>query len=119
MANDIFANIAAGGIGGRMDELCQVTPKEHDEIICKLEDTAEEALKTEPKMNSREELYEELENMRREYAPFLEDYAPKLKSKRTRIDIKEFILDGKSKITIPHYEGPVGYAKKTYERIYS
>ena len=66
-------------------------------------------------MTTKEELFEALKKMRREYEPFLADYAPKQESKRTRIDIKEFLLDGKEKITIPHYGGPVGYAKKVYE----
>ena len=30
MANDVFANIAANGIGGRMDELCEITPRKFE-----------------------------------------------------------------------------------------
>lgn len=115
MANDIFANIAANGIGGRMDQLCEITPKKHDKKVYELKETNDAPIKTSPKMSTKAELYEALAKMKKEYEPFLADYAPKQESKRTRIDIKEFLLDGKEKVTIPHYGGPVGYAKKTYE----
>ena len=115
MANDIFANIAANGIGGRMDQLCEIVPKKHEAAVCKLTDSKEAPIKTVPKMSTKAELYEALEKMKAAYKPFLADYAPKTESKRKRIYIKEFLLDGKEKINIPHYGGPVGYAKKVYE----
>lgn len=115
MANDVFANIAANGIGGRMDQLCEITPKAFKKNVCELTPTSDESIKTGSKMSTMEELDAALKAMRKEYEPFLADYAPKQESKRTRIDIKEFLLDGKEKITIPHYGGPVGYAKKVYE----
>ena len=115
MANDVFANIAANGIGGRMDELTEITPRKFDKKVYELKGTSDSPIKTEKKMSTKKELFDALKEMRKEYEPFLADYAPKQESKRTRIDIKEFLLDGKEKITIPHYGGPVGYAKKVYE----
>lgn len=115
MANDVFANIAANGIGGRMDQLCEIVPKEHKKEICEFADAKEEPIKTVPKMSTKAELYEALAKMREDYKPFMANYAPEIESKRERIYIKEFLLDGKEKITIPHYGGPVGYAKKVYE----
>lgn len=115
MANDVFANIAANGIGGRMDELCEIIPRKFDKKVYELKDTSDSPIETVKKMSTKEELFKALKEMRKEYEPFLADFAPKQESKRTRIDIKEFLLDGKEKITIPHYGGPVGYAKKVYE----
>lgn len=119
MANDIFANIAANGIGGRMDQLCEIVPKKHETVVCKLTDSKDAPIKTVPKMSTKAELYEALEKMKAAYKPFLADYAPKAESKRKRIYIKEFLLDGKEKVNIPHYSGPVGYAKKVYESEFS
>ncbi len=115
MANDIFANIAANGIGGRMDLLKEITPKKYEKAECKLEDTDIAPFKTIKKINTKEELEAEVKKLRKKYEPFLADYAPKQETKRTRIDIKEFLLDGNEKITIPHYGGPIGYAKQVYE----
>ncbi len=38
MANDIFANIAAGGIGGRQELLCEPEPKEFTGNVCELKE---------------------------------------------------------------------------------
>ena len=115
MANDIFANIAANGIGGRMDQLTEITPRKYEKKAAELKDSDKAPIKTESKMCTKEELKSALSKMRKEYEPFLADLAPAQHSKRTRIDIKEFLLDGEEKVTIPHYWGPVGYAKKVYE----
>ncbi len=113
MANDVFANIAANGIGGRMELLTEITPKKHEKIECRLEDSNENGFKTTPKMSTKEELFLAVADLRKKYEPFMRELAPKLENKRERIDITEFLLDGK-KITIPHYGGPVGYAKQEY-----
>ncbi len=114
MANDVFANIAATGIGGRMEELCEITPKKLDIKAVTLADFEKMPVKTEAKTDSKEKLYEELAELKKYYEPFLENHAPEMVNTRQRIDITEFTVDGKN-ITIPHYEGPVGYAKKVYE----
>lgn len=114
MANDQFIEIAAGGIGGRAELLYEPSPKFTDIEICELQDGGE-AVKTEKKMDTAEEMRAELKKMREEYAPYLRNLAPKLPVMNKRVDIKEFILDGKEKITIPYYGGPVGYAKQVYE----
>ncbi len=115
MANDVFANIAANGIGGRMDLLCEIKPREFKKVQYKLEDTTDAPQKTKKKIDTKEELEAELKKMRAEYEPFLKNYAPKIENKRTRLDIKDFVLNGEEKITLPHYGGPVGYNKDIYE----
>lgn len=118
MANDIFASIAANGIGGRQELLCEITPKKHKRKAVSMTEGGE-PIKTEKKADTREELFSELARLKEKYRPFLEDYAPKQKSLRQRTYIREFVLDGKEKVTLPHYGGPVGYAKQVYESKFS
>ena len=68
-----FANIAANGIGGRMDELCEITPKKFNKKAYILKDTSDAPIETVKKMSTKEELFEALKKMRREYEPFLAD----------------------------------------------
>lgn len=114
MANDIFANIAATGIGGRMDELTTIEPINFEKKPVMLQDGVATPIKTAKKPDTKDELYDALDKMRKEYAPFLEDHAPKIENTRERIDIPEFTVDGKT-VKVPEYEGPLGYAKKVYE----
>lgn len=114
MSKDQFIEIAAGGIGGRAELLYEPTPKFTNIDICKLVEGGE-AIKTEKKMDSSEELSAELKKMREKYAPYLRNLAPDFPTTSKRVDIKDFILNGEEKITIPYYGGPVGYAKQLYE----
>jgi len=68
-----------------------------------------------PKISTREELRKVLENEKKKYKPYMENYALEAKKYKQYIDINSFILDGKDNVTIPHYGGPVGYSKKVYE----
>ena len=113
MANDFFANIAANGIGGNMDLLVKPEPPVFDHKACELTPGGTK-FETKKKMDSKEELYAELESARKYYAPYLCDLAPKIESTAKRYEIKEFIRDGK-KITLPDYGGPMGYAERVYE----
>ena len=115
MANDIFANIAANGIGGRQELLCNPEPMKIEEKECVLDSTDLSPAPVRKKMSEKDELYQELKKMREYYKPFFEDFAPEIPVMNSRQYIREFILDGDKKITIPEYEGPVGYAKKSYE----
>jgi beta-galactosidase/beta-glucuronidase len=86
-----------------------------DKRACALTDDVKTPIVAPKEMSTKEELYKEIDNLRKKYAPFLQNHAPKLENTRVRTDIKEFILDGKEKVTIPHYDGPVGNATKIYE----
>ena len=85
--------------------------------MCLLHATEGKAVKTQAKMNTKEELYDELSVLRKHYEPFLQNHAPFLASSNHHISIKNFVLDGEKEITIPYYGGPLGYAKQTYEII--
>lgn len=116
MANDVFADIAAGGIGGRKELLYDPKPKRIWEKKCTLHSAnGEKAVVTEKKMDTKEELYDALAKMRAKYDRFLRNNAPQLFSTTVRTEIEEFTLDGKEKVKIPHYGAPQGPARKVYE----
>ncbi len=85
-------------------------------------------------MDTREELNAELDRLRGEYLPFMQDYAPEISIPRERIELDEFdwrkeeeediadfsnILEGKGewkKVRIPHFGPPLGRAVTYYRR---
>lgn len=71
------------------------------------------------KSQNREELYAELEEKRREYRKFLQNYAPPAELREEWIPVKQFVysLNGGSRetVSIPHYRGPVGRHTAVYE----
>lgn len=112
--NDFFGNIAAKGIGGRMEFLQSNEPKHIDKVCCKLEEKKCEAIVTKNKISTKEELDIELEKMREKYKSFLRNLAPVVSPINEKIVLEEFLLDGR-KIKLPHFGGPVGYARQVYE----
>jgi len=110
---DQFAQIAANGIGGRMDLLEERKPAQIEKRVCRLLETQAEPMPVPPKMATHEELKIALQDMREKYKPFLENYAPLFTTKRAKVDIKKFVCNG-SAITIPEYGGPLGNASKVY-----
>ena len=115
MKNDMFIEIAASGIGGRAELLHEPKPAEYKKKKCSLKKAITAPIATKPKMSTHEELKEELKKMRKVYAPFLADYAPKAKEYKKQIQIRDFVLNGTENITIPYYGGPVGNATQIYE----
>ncbi len=116
MSKDVFIDIAAKGIGGRMELLHEPQPTEETgNIVNLLPSQDKKGLATVPKMSTEKELKAELARLRKEYQPFLENHAPKLNSMNERIDIRNFTLNGSESITIPYYGGPVGNAEQIYE----
>ena len=114
---DFFSNIAAKGIGGRQELLVKNEPQTHQTKSSELLPSSR-TIATKAKISTKEELYSLLRETRAKYAPFLENHAPKIVPITKRIELREFILDGE-KIRLPHYGGPAGYAKKTYETTFT
>ena len=110
---DFFGSIAAKGIGGRQELLAKNYPPKHERLVTELCEKAE-PIKTEKKISTKEELYKDLEKLRRHYAPFLQNHAPEIEAVTEKIELRDFTRDGE-KITLPDYGGPAGYAKKVYE----
>lgn len=118
MANDQYAEIAAGGIGGRMNFLEVPQPVHYEVQKCMLKmhpDDNMAPLVTEQKISTKEKLYEKLQTLRTQYQPYLEEYAPQLKACTKITKLTDFILNGTEKITLPHYGSPIGCAVATYE----
>ncbi len=111
---DFFTFIAESGFSNS-EETVAPAPIPFDKKVCELQESDAAPCKTEKKMDTKEELYEEISRLREKYSEFLKNYAPSISSPNKRIDLREFVLDGTEKITIPHFEGPVGYAVQTYE----
>ena len=109
---DLFAQIASNGIGGREELLCTPEPIKFKKKICLLNKKLTPQ-KVQKKLDTKEELYEQLGLLKERYMPFLENLAPKLDTCREITEIKKFMLDGKE-ISVPHYEGPIGRHKQTY-----
>lgn len=116
---DDFANIAANGIGGRRNLLDIPTPRKQENAECILQRKTGNSLKTEKKMDTKEELEQELAKMRVKYRDFLKDYSPKIEEYNSIIYIKDFMLNGEKNISIPYYGAPLGYARQVYESSFS
>lgn len=110
---DIFAQIAANGIGGREELLHEPQPIKFDKKEVVL-DRAITPFEVKKKISTKEELYQELAEIRAVYAPFLQDLAPKLETYKEVIKLEKFLLNGEE-ITLPHYQGPLGNHKQVYE----
>lgn len=119
MKNDMFVEIAASGIGGRMELLCEPQPPVYEKKRCVLKQSTGDAIVTKEKMSTVEELKRELADMREYYKPFLMNYAPEIKKYNKQIFIRDFVLNGAEKITIPYYGGPVGPATQVYESTFN
>ena len=78
MKNDRFADIAAGGIGGRAEFLYTPEPETHEIRECRLTNGDYIPVKTDSKISTKEQLYTELENLKVKYKPFLENHAPEI-----------------------------------------
>ena len=131
--NDVFADIAAGGIHFEGKDLIEPQPPLLEERYLAVEGVDHKAV-FEPikKMNTEEELLAELEKQRERLAPFMKRFAPSMKSFRQREYLKAFkwrvatdedkkdfqgVLSGKGMwedVTIPHYGGPLGKVMTYY-----
>jgi len=115
MGNDVFIDIAAGGIGGRSELLYDPQPEFCNMKKYNLQDGGCKPIETVEKISTSEELSEMLSEMKKKYKPFMEDYAPVTDEMNRRIPLNEFVLNGKESVKIPYYGGPVGNAVHTYE----
>lgn len=115
MKKDIFADIAAGGIGKNSSILEDPKPIEYNVGQCLLKENGKKPLVTKEEMSSEKEMKEELQKLKNKFAPFLQNKAPEIESYTEKIKIDEFLFNSTETVKIPHYWGPVGYAKNIYE----
>ena len=119
MANDVFAQIASNGIGGRQWLLEEKTPAPHTTKECLLTTHTTGEYPAPEKPYTKEALYADLNCLREKMKPFLADLAPVQETYTKKAEIRSFLLDGKDTVTIPHYCGPIGKACKTYDAVFS
>lgn len=136
--NDVFAEIASRRIKYRDQNLVEPQPPELKDKELPLQTGSETCLfKPERKLNTQEELQQELESKQNQYKKYMQDLAPELKSYRSRKDLIEFdwrketerdrrnfqqVLAGKGEweqITIPHYGDPLGQAVTFYRTTFN
>ena len=118
MKNDIFANIAAAGIGGRQELLSRPEPVPFEPNNAVLT-AGGEAYGVSEKMHTEEQLRAALAELRERYAPFTENLAPECRSSKEIIPLGEFTLyeedSDPKQITLPHYGAPVGCHEQLYD----
>ncbi|MBE7002535.1 MAG: hypothetical protein E7421_07615 [Ruminococcaceae bacterium] len=98
------------------------TPREplpFDKRAAVLTPTEQAPIPTVQPMHTKEELDKALAEMRKTYAPYLRSCAPELPAVNQRTYLREFLLNGEESVTIPHFDGPVGNAVKTYTTEFS
>lgn len=107
---DEFADIAASYKAGEDRGLECPEPIEVSDKIIQLSSGEIGAFALSGKITNNKQLRERVEEKKKQFAPFLEDLAPKPSLVEKRIQIKnfEFSLNGgeKENITLPHYHGP-------------
>jgi len=131
---DHFAKIGNMVSGTRLHLLEEKTPPVLPEIYLPVTNKKSAKFKPIHSMNSKEELNAELKNYRKQFLPFMEDYAPELRSKRIKIALTEFDWreetkedqlnfaatlkgDGQwEKVQIPHFGPPLGRAVTYYRK---
>ena len=115
MGKDAFLDIAVKGIGGRAELLHEPQPIFKEIPKCPLQNGATTPVATVEKISTEHALKGELARIKALYQPYLKNYAPVLTPVNKRVTIQDFVLNGDTKVTLPHYSGPLGYAEFVYE----
>jgi hypothetical protein len=132
-SRDVFADIGARDMAARRGQLQEVRPPKLPRKMLTISKSDPSAAFTPiPRLDTPEELAEELARQRKVYAPFLVDVAPSLPSLRETLQLEKFQwrLETDSDrvdfqhtgngsgdwaaVTIPHFGGPIGRAVAYY-----
>ncbi len=134
---DVYANIAIKGINNRSKNLVIPEPVElAAKYLPCVSYHNQEVFQPLVRMNTAEQLEEELVKQRYRYSPFMNNLAPELSMHRSKLQLKEFdwriqteedrshfqaVILGKGqweKVQIPHYGGPLGQATTYYRTVF-
>ena len=131
--NDFFGAIAAAKESAARQPLITPSPLPKNGKPLKMQACDALPAKVYKKMSEKCELDEEIARLKEKYAPFRRRLAPEIESSRVRTYIKNFdyrlaadgdtqnfarVLSGCGewkRITVPHYDGPVGKATAYYK----
>ncbi len=129
---DYFAEIGNKIQNERFEQLEEKKPPILTEILLPLIKGNSNAFTPKAEINTREELYTELETAKKQFLPFLKNLAPEIQNVRKRINLTEFnwrqehssdkenfiaTLQGKGDwelVNIPHFDAPYGRAVTYY-----
>ncbi len=129
---DFFAEIGNKSQNERMDLLEEKLPPKLPEITIPLHKGKKDAFKEVREISTKKELYKELEVLKKQFLPFMENKAPEIKNTRERIYLKEFqwrletsddktdfiaTMKGKGdwkNVQVPHFDAPYGRATTYY-----
>ncbi|MAX23882.1 MAG: glycoside hydrolase family 2 [Phycisphaeraceae bacterium] len=132
IAQDRFADIGTANYQTREHLLAVPEPIEKDEIYLPASHDPSAIFNMEAPVSTKEQLYHELQKIRKKYEPFTQDLAPEFENQRHRIALNEFkwrmetqddiqdfvsILSGEGdweNVEIPHYGPPLGRAVTYY-----
>lgn len=125
MKNDQYADIAAGGVNTGRKGLEEICPERINVPILSFQKDVKPAVFGK-KMDTREELYREVEQQKLYYEPYMKKMAPLMQNFRLRKELEQFgwriaeasdwqdfsrVVQGKGKwqqVKIPHYGAPLG-----------
>ena len=110
----MFEEFARQGLQTHNRKLVRPLPIPYEKKPCTLTEGSFQPHPLPHEMSTKEELYAALAEMRAQYQPFLRELAPALPVCRDCQEIRHFLLDGETEITIPHYGGPLGNAVQNY-----
>lgn len=113
MADDLFALFAKMADKEKREGLITPEPIAHKTKSCFLDMDVQTPIKPIQRSYTQAQLQEELAQMRKQYAPFLAEFAPKPEQKKKVYPIKDFLVDGEP-VRLPHYGGPSAPAVKHY-----
>ena len=113
MADDLFAQFAKMADKENGDGLVMPEPIPHQTRSCVLSTDTQKPITPIQTPDTAEQLQEALVKLRKQYAPFLAEYAPKPEKTKRVFPLRDFLLDGEP-ITLPHYDGPAAPAVKHY-----
>lgn len=133
---DFYADIASKSISTQMDRPMEIIPPVDYPLYPLLEWSGNSSYYYERthKLSTQKEIETELKSLRKRYAPFIKDIAPKMKEKRTSFrvekmqfryeteeDLKNFqgLVEGNGSWTLidmPYYHGPQGISTAWYRQ---
>lgn len=112
---DRFAKIAMDWNTVRKEKLKESMPAKFLKKVCSMNEDISEGIPLSKKIDTKEELYSALKEIKEQYREYLKDYAPEVITCNRTIPIVDFTLDDTEQIQIPHYGGPLGNAIHKYE----
>lgn len=134
---DGFARIAINGIDNNKDELEEIVPESLIKNYFEASDKSASPVVEKSYEEKLEDFHKDIDELKKKFLPYLEDYTPNLKIEREQFELNDFqfryeveedkndfsrVLRGEGDfdtVTIPDYKGPIGkwtgYYRKEFD----